>query len=159
MRQDFSQPRVTATSDSTRISTELASRRTGMSFQRTRMSADRTLMSVIRTALSLIVFGFTIHQVFTKLTQSGTLLGGQHAAQTFGTMLVLVGSVMLALGTFSHVRFLLNLRATRSEMTADGLIHGQSGLPPPLVLISAVLLFLIGLGALVSMLFRIGPFD
>ena len=32
------------------ISSELASRRTGMSFQRTRMSADRTLMSVIRTS-------------------------------------------------------------------------------------------------------------
>ena len=47
--------------------TELAARRTGMSFQRTRMSADRTLMSVIRTALSLIGFGFTIFQVFQKL--------------------------------------------------------------------------------------------
>lgn len=159
MRQDFSQPRVTATSDSTRISTELASRRTGMSFQRTRMSAERTLMSVIRTALSLIVFGFTIHHLFNKLTQSGTLLGGQHAAQTFGTMLVLVGIVMLALGTFSHVRFLFDLRATRGELTADGLIHGRSGLPPSLVLISAVLLFLIGLGALASMVFHIGPFD
>jgi len=159
MRPDVSQPRVTATSDSTRISTELASRRTGMSFQRTRMSADRTLMSVIRTALSLIVFGFTIHQLFTKLAQSGTLLEGQHAARSFGTTLVLVGIVMLALGTFSHVRFVLTLRATRSEMTADGLIHGQSGFPPALVLISVVLLFVIGLGALASMVFHIGPFD
>ena len=45
---------VTAKSDPDRISVELSSRRTGMSFQRTRMSADRTLMSVIRTSLSLI---------------------------------------------------------------------------------------------------------
>ena len=44
--------------------TELAARRTGMSFQRTRMSADRTLMSVIRTSLSLIGFGFTIASSF-----------------------------------------------------------------------------------------------
>ncbi len=54
-------------SDPDRISVELSSRRTGMSFQRTRMSADRTLMSVIRTSLSLIGFGFTIFQVFEKL--------------------------------------------------------------------------------------------
>jgi putative membrane protein len=42
--------------------TELAARRTGISFQRTRMSADRTLMSVICTSLSLIGFGFTTFQ-------------------------------------------------------------------------------------------------
>jgi putative membrane protein len=40
--------RITLQSDPDRISVELSSRRTGMSFQRTRMSADRTLMSVIR---------------------------------------------------------------------------------------------------------------
>ena len=43
--------------------TEMARRRTGMSFQRTRMSADRTLMAVMRTSLSLIGFGFTIEVV------------------------------------------------------------------------------------------------
>jgi putative membrane protein len=63
---------VTAASDPDRISVELSSRRTGMSFQRTRMSADRTLMSVIRTSLSLISFGFTIFQVFQKLREAGT---------------------------------------------------------------------------------------
>ena len=52
---------------SDKVSVELSSRRTGMSFQRTRMSADRTLMSVIRTSLSLISFGFTIFQFFEKL--------------------------------------------------------------------------------------------
>ena len=45
-----------------KLSFQLSSRRTGLSFQRTRMSADRTLMSIIRTALSLIGFGFTIFQ-------------------------------------------------------------------------------------------------
>ena len=63
---------VTAKSDTDRISVELSSRRTGMSFQRTRMSADRTLMSVIRTSLSLISFGFTIFQVFEKLRETTT---------------------------------------------------------------------------------------
>ncbi len=62
--------RITSQVDEARISVELSSRRTGMSFQRTRMSADRTLMSVIRTSLSLIGFGFTIFQVFQKLHES-----------------------------------------------------------------------------------------
>ena len=149
MRQYVSQPRVTAASDSSRIATELASRRTGMSFQRTRMSADRTLMSVIRTSLSLIAFGFAINQLF-NLAQS---------ARGFGTTLVVVGIVMLALGIFFHVRFILGLRDTRTEMMADGLLHGQSAFPPSLVLITAVLLLLIGLGAFISMVFHVGPFD
>ena len=63
----MSDQHVTSKSNPDRISVELSSRRTGMSFQRTRMSADRTLMSVIRTSLSLISFGFTIFQVFQKL--------------------------------------------------------------------------------------------
>jgi inner membrane protein YidH len=60
---------------SSEINTELAARRTGMSFQRTRMSADRTLMSIIRTSLSLISFGFTIFQVFQKLKDNNALAG------------------------------------------------------------------------------------
>ena len=64
-------------SRSDRISVELSSRRTGMSFQRTRMSADRTLMSVIRTSLSLISFGFTIFQVFQKANDTQLLKSSQ----------------------------------------------------------------------------------
>lgn len=122
--------------------------------QRTRLSADRTLMSVIRTALSLIGFGFTIHQLFTRLAQAGGFGGGAGAARMFGTTLVLVGIVMLALGIYYHVRFILGLRATSTEMTADGLLHGQSGFPPSLALVTAVLLLLLGLAALGNMLFQ-----
>jgi putative membrane protein len=68
---DQAKARVTAESGSDRVSVELSSRRTGMSFQRTRMSADRTLMSVIRTSLALIGFGFTIFQVFQKAHEAG----------------------------------------------------------------------------------------
>lgn len=149
MRQGVSLPRVTAASDSSRIATELASRRTGMSFQRTRMSADRTLLSVIHTSLSLIAFGFAIYQLFT-LAQ---------AARSFGTTLVVVGIVLLALGIFFHVRFISGLRDARTEMMADGLIHGPSAFPRSLVLITAVLLLLIGVAAMISMVYHVGPFD
>jgi putative membrane protein len=141
------------------ISVDLSARRTGMSFQRTRMSADRTLMSVIRTALSLISFGFTIAQFFQHLRESDIVTGMRHAPRNFGIALVGLGIAMLAFGIAYHLRFMLELRKRRNEMAASGLIHGQSGFPPSMTLITAVLLFLIGVFAIVSLTLRIGPFN
>jgi putative membrane protein len=139
------------------ISTELSMRRTGMSFQRTRMSADRTLMSVIRTSLSLIGFGFTIFQFFQKLRDVGTL---QHTAapRHFGIALVSLGILMLIGGIIYHLQFMVGLREERKSMTAAGLIHGESQFPVSLTLLTAVILLLIGVTAITSMLFNIGPF-
>jgi putative membrane protein len=140
-----------------RINIELSSRRTGMSFQRTRMSADRTLMSVIRTSLSLIGFGFTIFQIFEKLRETGALASA-HAARNFGITLVALGIGMLVLGIVYHVQFMLGLRHERHEMTEDGLIHGESRFPVSLTLITAAFLLLVGIAAIASMIFSIGPF-
>ena len=149
--------RVTAASDSDRISVELSSRRTGMSFQRTRLSADRTLMSVMRTSLSLISFGFTISQVFQKLHESQVVKSAA-AAHNFGLALVLIGTLMLLLGIVYHLRFMAELRQERAQMKADGLVHGESAFPLSLTLIVAVALLAIGLFAIASMVFSIGPF-
>jgi putative membrane protein len=148
---------VTIKSPSDDISVELSSRRTGMSFQRTRMSADRTLMSVIRTSLSLIGFGFTIFQFFEKLKQAGTLA---HAAapRNFGITLVALGIIMLVGGIIYHLQFMLHLRHQRDAMIAEGLVHGESKFPVSLTLLTAVILLLVGVTAIVSMLFNIGPF-
>jgi putative membrane protein len=158
MPQDVSQPRITAASESGHISTELASRRTGMSFQRTRMSLDRTLLSVVRTALALIGFGFALDQLFRRLPESGTFPGSGRGPGILGSALVALGILLLALGILYHVRFTSGLRDCRNEMTADGLIRGQRAFPPSLVLITAVLLMLLGLGAIISILFHAGPF-
>jgi putative membrane protein len=149
--------RITSESDSASISTELASRRTGMSFQRTRMSADRTLMSVIRTSLSLIGFGFTIFQVFQKLHET-EVLKSSGAARHFGIALVLLGIAMLLVGIGYHVSFMLGLRKAREQLKADGLVHAESHFPVSLTLMVAVLLLLIGLFAIASMVFGVGPF-
>ena len=149
---------VAAKSDSDRISVELSSRRTGMSFQRTRMSADRTLMSVIRTSLSLIGFGFTIFQVFQKLYEAKVLQNAQ-APRNFGMTLVLLGEAMLVLGIVYHVKFMVELRRERQRMKADALIHGESRFPVSLTLIVAVLLLLLGLSAIVGMAFNVGPLN
>jgi putative membrane protein len=148
---------VTIKSPPDDISVELSSRRTGMSFQRTRMSADRTLMSVIRTSLSLIGFGFTIFQFFEKLKQAGTLA---HAAapRNFGITLVALGIIMLVGGIIYHLQFMLHLRHQRDAMIAEGLVHGESKFPVSLTLLTAVILLVVGVTAIVSMLFNIGPF-
>ena len=134
------------------VSTELSRRRTGMSFQRTRLSADRTLMSVIRTSLSLIGFGFTIFQVFEK-AQAAKILASANAPRNFGIALVLLGIGVLALGIVYHLQFMRALRKTRAEMAAEGLIHGESPFPPSLTLITALVLLVIGVAAIVSMVF------
>ena len=153
-RTDLSTHRTDLSTDRT----DMSMRRTGMSFQRTRMSADRTLMSVIRTSLSLIGFGFTIFQFFEKLKQAGTLA---HAAapRNFGLALVVLGVGMLTLGIIYHVQFMLGLRHERNRMRDNGLIHGESRFPPSLTLITAVILLLIGITAIVSMTFNVGPFE
>jgi putative membrane protein len=139
-------------------SMELSSRRTGMSFQRTRMSADRTLMSIIRTALSLIGFGFTIYQFFGHMLEvPGTTLR-PHAPRNFGVALVALGLVLLTLGIVYHVRYMQQLRSERALMIAEGLIHGESHYPLSLTLITAGLLWLLGLLAIAGMTFNVAPF-
>jgi uncharacterized membrane protein YidH (DUF202 family) len=152
-RTDLSTYRTDLSTDRT----EMSMRRTGMSFQRTRMSADRTLMSVIRTSLSLIGFGFTIFQFFEKLKDAGTLT---HAAapRNFGITLVLLGIAMLIFGIIYHIRFMLELRGQRSAMAGHELVHAESGFPPSVTLITAIILLLIGIVAIVSMVFEVGPF-
>lgn len=147
----------TARTDMSTERTEMSMRRTGMSFQRTRMSADRTLMSVIRTSLSLISFGFTIFQVFQKLRDQ-SIITGAAPARNFGLALVLLGIGMLVLGILYHGQFMTGLRSERKAMVEEGLIHGQSKFPPSMTLITALILLLIGIFAIVSMVFQIGPF-
>ena len=140
---------------------ELASRRTSLAFQRTRMSADRTLMAVIRTSLSLIAFGFTIYQFFHYLreTAGATQLLRSEAPRHFGLALVLLGVVMLSLGIWKHIAFMLELRAERKIFADRGLIAGDDRFPISITLITATLLLLIGLVAIVGMAMRAGPFQ
>jgi putative membrane protein len=138
--------------------TDLAMRRTGMAFQRTRMAADRTLMSILRTSLSLIGFGFTIFQFFQRLRAEDVLMKDA-APRRFGLALVWLGVLMLSLGIAYHLHYMLGLRRIRASMTADGLLHGESVFPISLTLITAVLLLAIGIAAIASMAFHIGPFE
>ena len=139
------------------VNTELAARRTGMAFQRTRLAEDRTLMAVIRTSLSLIGFGFTIFQFFQRLREQDLIPHAQ-APRYFGMALVWLGILMLALGILYHGQFMFGLRRLRQSMREEGLIFGETSFPISLTLITALLLMAIGIAAIVSMQFNIGPF-
>jgi putative membrane protein len=121
------------------------------------MSADRTLMSVIRTSLSLISFGFTIFQVFQKLRDQNVVT---HAspARNFGVALVALGILMLVGGIIYHLQFMVHLREERKAMKEVGLIHGESSFPVSLTMITAFILLVVGIAAIVSMVFQVGPF-
>jgi putative membrane protein len=148
---------ITSRSDAEQISVELSSRRTGMSFQRTRMSADRTLMSVIRTSLSLISFGFTIFQVFQK-PRDTNVLTAKKAPRNFGIALVAMGVVMLVVGIIYHLQFMHGLRVERNQVAA-GIVHAESHFALSFTLVTALLLLLIGILAIVNMAFYFGPFS
>ncbi|HEY8459976.1 MAG TPA: DUF202 domain-containing protein [Blastocatellia bacterium] len=139
---------------------ELASRRAVLAFHRTRMSADRTLMAVIRTSLSLIGFGFTIYHFFRHLreTAGGMQLLRGEAPRNFGVALVILGVVMLSLGIWRHVAFMLELRAEQKTFADQGLIPGDGKFPVSITLVTATLLWMVGLVAIVGMAMRAGPF-
>src|SRR5215470_8149909 len=138
----------------------LSSRRTALAFQRTRMSADRTLMAVIRTSLSLIGFGFTIYQFFRYLreTVGAPQLLRSEAPRKFSMALVMLGVVMLSLGIWKHIAFMIELRAERKTFADQGLIPGDDKFPISITLITATLLLMVGLIAIVGMVMRAGPF-
>jgi putative membrane protein len=53
---------------------------------------------------------------------------------------------------------MVGLRQMRQPMTEEELIHGESVFPVSLTLITAMLPLVIGLAAIVSMVFQVGPF-
>lgn len=137
---------------------ELSSNRTAMSFERTAMSSDRTLMSVVRTSLSMISFGFTIYQVL-RAINSKVLVDHLpvHAPRNFGLMLIILGVVMLALGIGNHVHETRLRRARRKKLHDLGLIRQPEINKMSTTMIVAILLLLLGVAAILSVGFSLGP--
>jgi putative membrane protein len=65
---------------------------------------------------------------------------------------------MLVVGIIYHVNFMYGLRYERKKMMTNGLIHGESHFPLSLTLVVAIFLLGIGITAIVSMIFQVGPF-
>ena len=110
---------------------------------RTRLAHDRTLMAWVRTATSLISFGFTIYKFFQYLQERQTnveerLLG----PRGFALIMITIGIVALALATLQHRRDMIALRALHPEV------------PYSMATVLAGLISLLGLAALLAVLFR-----
>jgi putative membrane protein len=139
-------------------STELASSRTEMSLERTALSSDRTLMSVVRTSLSLIGFGFTIFQFFHKLNQDFVAGELGAAPRRFGASLIILGIVTLTLGIINHLNETKARRQRRNMLLNKGLIRAGASTKPSSSMVVAILLLVIGIVAIVRIVFRAGPF-
>jgi len=117
------------------IATELA-------FDRTSVAYERTMMSWIRTATSLITFGFSIYKFFQieapTRGQQNRLIGPRGFAFT----LVSIGLLSLILATFEHRQ---NIRTLGAQ---------YAGKQRSLTVVVAGLISILGLLALVAMIFR-----
>ena len=137
-------------------SVELSSNRTAMSFERTAMSSDRTLMSVVRTSLSLIAFGFTIFQFFHLLNDKFLKAPLTTEPRLFAAALIILGVALLTLGIFNHLREANARRRRRQQLCDKGLIRHPEIVKMSSAMLVAVLLWMIGIVAIVDVTTRVG---
>ena len=115
---------------------------TRLSFERTRVAYERTMMAWIRTATSLITFGFAVYKFFqieTHSSRAGNYLVGP---REFALTLVIIGLLSLLLATIEHRH---NLRTLGAQYESNQ--RSLAALP-------AVLISVLGIVALIVMIFR-----
>lgn len=137
--------------------TELAAIRTELAYHRNRLAADRTLMSVMRTSLSLISFGFTIFSIFRALAESD-LIGHavpDGAPGRFGLALVLLGVGLLIAGILADRSYMQRLRMRYDQLLKMSALAGIEPMGRSPIMVSAILLLLIGLVAILLILIRL----
>ncbi len=111
--------------------------------ERTRIAYENLMMSWIRTATSLITFGFSIYKFFQiegqgSNNQANRLIGPRE----FALALVVIGLAALALAT---VEYRQNIRIVKAQYPKS---------PRSLSALVAALISLLGIGALLAMIFR-----
>jgi putative membrane protein len=116
---------------------------TMLAVERTRLAYERTLMAWIRTATSLITFGFSIYKLFQIEIANGAARNGRLIGpREFALLMIIIGLVSLLMATLEHRR---NLRALSAQ---------YPGTPRSLARVLAALITVLGLAALVAVVFR-----
>jgi putative membrane protein len=115
---------------------------TRLAMERTRAAYDRTMMAWIRTATSLITFGFGIYKFFQLELGRGRQEGRLIGPREFALIMVGAGLLSLMLGLLDHWQSMRMLRQDYPDM------------PRSRANVVAVLILILGLLALVAMIFR-----
>jgi putative membrane protein len=115
---------------------------TRLAFDRTRAAYERTMMSWIRTATSLITFGFSIYKFFQIEAPNHERQNRLIGPRDFALILVSIGLLSLILATLEHRQ---NLRALGAQ---------YAGKQRSLAVLVAALISILGILALVAMIFR-----
>jgi putative membrane protein len=115
---------------------------TRLAFDRTRAAYERTMMSWIRTATSLITFGFSIYKFFQIEAPGHEQQNRRIGPREFAFMLVSIGLISLLLATLEH----------RQNIRALGVQY--AGKQRSLAVLVAALISILGILALVAMIFR-----
>jgi putative membrane protein len=117
---------------------------TRLAVDRTRLAHERTLMAWVRTAVSMISFGFTIYKFFQyELRDRPVVADRLIGPREFALIMIAIGLVALLLSTVQHRQ---SMRALRAEYGAL--------VPVSTSAIVAVLFSILGLFALIAVLFR-----
>jgi putative membrane protein len=110
--------------------------------ERTRIAYEQLMMSWIRTATSLITFGFSIYKFFQIEGQGNIHVNRLIGPRGFALMLVVIGLAALALATLEYRQ---NIRIVKAQYPKS---------PRSLSGVVAALISLLGIAALIAMIFR-----
>jgi putative membrane protein len=110
--------------------------------ERTFLAYERTQMAWVRTSLTLISFGFTIARLFEYLRQTQGAKAPWLPPRAVGAIMIVIGLLALVLNYVQHRRAMKILRAQYPE------------LPHSLAAITAALLGLLGVLALIGAIIR-----
>jgi putative membrane protein len=118
---------------------------TDLANARTALAAERTLMAWIRTSLAMISFGFTIFEFLHGLQQAAAIdLRRPQGPRQIGLFLTILGTGSLVAGLAQYMRALHRLHGRAARLGVAFYV--------------ACAVVLLGLGVLIGLLSRVGPF-
>jgi putative membrane protein len=118
---------------------------TELALDRTHLAHERTLMAWVRTAVSLISFGFSIHKFFHYMAELQPREPVKHliGPREFALVMIAIGVASLLLATLQNYQ----LRKRCKER--------YRAIPYSLATVIALLISLLGILALIAVIFRI----
>ena len=118
------------------------------------MDAERTMMQFLQTSLSLIGFGITMNTFFQHRAAGGVLATGDQTAKGVGAGLLVVGLLLLGAGISTQAQYRHDLLRRYDALVVHATRGTRLGGRVTPSFLSAALLFIIGGGALLSMIIR-----